>query len=150
MKHLTNSDEPKKLQEFRGLNYILIVEGKQIVFRKRFTAPDRVKKISRDGISSVEISTKSIMPPLVVFAILTIFALVLHGSISLITPPRAIMGWSEPLLLFVSAGASLCVLMIVLRVLYATVKIDLSEGGETIFVKLRRSKAEAITKVLSG
>jgi len=132
------------------LNYILIVEGKQIVFRKRFTAPDRVKKISLDGVSSVEISTKSIMPPLAVFVILAIFAIGLYCHKYLITPPREMAGWSEPLLLFFSAGASLCVLMIVLRVLFATVKIDLAEDGETIFVKLRRSKAEAITKVLSG
>jgi len=134
------------LSKCYGTNYAVFARHKQLILKKRFPRTHEMT-FDLERINSLQLLTKSVVPPLVIFSISALSGLGVWGILG---------AWSSPLTLpqhyqlFITVagiislftfGISIC------RVRLGTLRIEVGELKEPIYVRhVRRLDAEDVIK----
>ena len=133
--------------ELPGLNYIVLATDTGLILVRRWPLGKQMIEISSENIRVLEILSSSIMPPLVIFVLLIAATIGIWGLVGFWSfPPRI----PEPYSIVAESTiglAGLCVIVIIWRVLFATMRIvPITDRKETTVNFVWKKKAEALAR----
>jgi len=129
------------------LNYIVLATDTGLILVRRWPLGKQMIEISGENIRLLEVLSSSIMPPLVILVLLIASTIGVWGLIGFWSfPPRI----PDPYLIIAESTiglAGLCVLVIIWRILFATIRIGLITDKKEITVNfVWKKKAEALAR----
>jgi hypothetical protein len=129
------------------LNYIVLATDTGLILVRRWLLGKQMIEISSENIRLLEILSSSIMPPLVILALLIASAIGIWGLIGFWSFPPEIPYPFSIIEESMVGLAVLCVLVAIWRVLFATMRIGLLTDKKEITVNfVRKKKAEALAR----
>jgi len=129
------------------LNYIVLATDTGLILVRRWPLGKQMIEISSENIRLLEVLSSSIMPPLVILVLLIGASVGIWGLIGFWSfPPRI----ADPYSIIAESTiclTGLCVLVIILRILFATIRIGRVTDEKEITVNfVWKKKAEALAR----
>jgi len=129
------------------LNYIVLATDTGLILVRRWPLGKQMIEISSENIRLLEVLSGSIMPPLVILVVSIVATMGIWGLMGFWSFPPNI---PHPYLIIAEstlALAGLCVLVVIWRILFATIKIGRITDEKEITVNfVWKKKAEALAR----
>jgi len=130
-----------------GLNYIVLATHTGLILSRRWPLGKQMIEISTENIRLLEVLSSSIMPPLVILVLSATATIGIWGLVGFWSFPPKI---PDPYSIIAESTiglAGLCVLIIIWRILFATIRIGLITDKREITVNfVWKRKAEALAR----
>jgi len=144
---LFRSSAPGFRTKLPGLNFIVLATDTGLILVRRWPLGKQVTEISSEKIRLLEVLSSSIMPPLVILVLSITATIGIWGLVGFWSFPPKI---PDPYSIIAESTiglAGLCVLVIIWRALFATMRIGLITGKKDITVNfVWKKKAEALAR----
>jgi len=144
---LFRSSAPGFRTKLPGLNFIVLATDTGLILVRRWPLGKQVTEISSEKIRLLEVLSSSIMPPLVILVLSITATIGIWGLVGFWSFPPKI---PDPYSIIAESTiglAGLCVLVIIWRALFATMRIGLITDKKDITVNfVWKKKAEALAR----
>jgi len=144
---LFRSSTPGFRTKLPGLNFIVLATDTGLILVRRWPLGKQVTEVSSEKIRLLEVLSSSIMPPLVILVLSITATIGIWGLVGFWSFPPKI---PDPYSIIAESTiglAGLCVLVIIWRALFATMRIGLITDKKDITVNfVWKKKAEALAR----